>query len=356
MIQESIVAITLPDTRQLADEVLEALRLRALHACELGFTQADVADILGVAPETVCRWWVAYSSGGLDAIPHERTGRPQGSGAALTDEQADRVQQIIDTRSPEDLGIASPLWNRRAVGELIRKECDVVLAVRTVGKYLQRWGYTAKKPTRHAGRQDPEEVRRWLEKTYPAIRTRAREEHAEIRWCDETGIVADQCSEYGYARRGQRATLEVPDPHIRINMASSISNEGTLRFMTYPGTMTGELFVVFLGRLLRGTTGKVFLIVDRLKAHQSAVVTEWLSRHRERIEVFELPRRAPERNPDEYLNNDVKREVKSEGLPDSKPALRSRLQHVMQKLVNLPKHVVGYFLHPCVLYAANAMA
>src|SRR4051794_3979287 len=80
---EVVMAVILTDTRHLSDDVLEALRFRALRACERGFTQADVADILGVATETVCRWWVAYSAGGLDAIPHERTGRPPGSGAAL---------------------------------------------------------------------------------------------------------------------------------------------------------------------------------------------------------------------------------------------------------------------------------
>lgn len=348
------MAVTLPDTRQLSDTVLEALRLRALRACERGFTQADVASILGVAPETVCRWWVAYSGGGWDAIPHERTGRPPGSGAALSDEQAAHIQRLIDTQSPEDLGIASPLWSRRAIGELIRKECGVVLAVRTVGEYLRRWGYTAKKPARHAKKQDPVEVRQWLEHTYPALKARARKEHAEIHWCDETGVVADHCSGYGYARKGQRATREVPDPHISINLVSSITNEGTLRFMTYPGTMTGERFIVFLGRLLRSTTGKIFLIVDRLKAHQSAVVTQWVAAHADRLEVFELPRRAPERNPDEYLNNDVKRTMTEGGLPDSQPALREKLQHVMRKLGHLPKHVVSYFLHPCVLYAAAA--
>jgi transposase len=348
------MAVTLPDTRQLSDDVLEALRLRALRACERGFTQADVANILGVAPETVCRWWVAYSDGGLEAIPHERTGRPQGSGAALSDEQAAQVQQIIDTKSPEELGIASPRWSRRAIGELIRKKCGVVLAVRTVGEYLRRWGYTAKKPARHARRQDPDEVRQWLERTYPALKARARKERAEIHWCDETGVVADHCSGYGYAPKGQRATMEVPDPHIGINMVSSITNEGALRFMTYSGAVTGERFIVFLSRLLRSTTGKIFLIVDRLKVHQSGVVTEWVAAHADRLELFELPRRAPERNPDEYLNNDVKRAVTEGGLPGSKPALREGLQHVMRKLGHLPKHVVSYFLHPCVLYAAAA--
>ena len=41
----------MPDARQLSDEVIEALRLRALRGRELGFTEADIADLLGVPRE-----------------------------------------------------------------------------------------------------------------------------------------------------------------------------------------------------------------------------------------------------------------------------------------------------------------
>ena len=88
------MAIPLPDPRQLSDEVLEALRLRALRGCELGFTEAEVADLLGVARETVSRWWTAYATGGLDAIPSARTGRPVGSGRTLSEEQAGHIQRV----------------------------------------------------------------------------------------------------------------------------------------------------------------------------------------------------------------------------------------------------------------------
>src|SRR5437868_6350118 len=142
------MAISLPDARSLPDEVLEALRLRALRGCEMGFAHADVAALLGVCPETVSRWWTAYTSQGLDALPHERTGRPVGSGRTLSDEQARRLQHLIDSQCPEELGIACPLWSRRAVRDLIVKEFGIRLPVRTVGKYLKRWGYTAKRPRR----------------------------------------------------------------------------------------------------------------------------------------------------------------------------------------------------------------
>ena len=128
------MAISLPDARMLSDDVLQALRLRALRGCELGFTEADVANLLGVSRETVSRWWSAYSSQGLDALPQERSGRPLGSGRLLSDQQARHIQGLLDNHSPEDLGIAAPLWNRRAVRDLIRKEFAIDLAVRTVAR------------------------------------------------------------------------------------------------------------------------------------------------------------------------------------------------------------------------------
>jgi len=348
------MTLPLPDARELSDEVLEALRLRALRGCALGFTEADVADLLGVARETVSRWWSAYVGGGRDALPHDRTGRPHGSGRTLTDEQGRHLQALLEGHNPEQLGIAAPLWSRRAVRDLIHKEYGIRMPVRTVGAYLRRWGFTAKRPRRHARKQEPEEVRQWLHETYPAIEHRAADEGAEIHWGDEVGVAADAHPACGYAREGQVATMEVPDPHIRINQISTITNGGKVRFMTYKGTMNTALFLVFLSRLLRSTTKKIFLIVDRLRAHEGETVEQWVTEHQDRIELFYLPRYAPELNADEYLNNDLKGQVNDGGLPNNKTELRSRIQMFMRKLLHLPQHVRNYFKHPCVLYAMGS--
>ena len=152
---------------------------------------------------------------------------------------------------------------------------------------------------------------------------------------------------------GDPATMEVPDPHLRINQVSAISNEGAVRCMTYKGTMDGALFTVFLGRLLRTSRRKIFLIVDRLKAHEEGSVADWVEAHKDRIEVQSMPPRTPELNPDEYLNNDLKGNVHEAGLPANKEELRSRMQRFMRGLSYAPEHVMNYFLHPCVLYAAG---
>jgi transposase len=348
-----VMAIVLPDARQLSDEVLEALRLRALHAVELGFSETEAARMLGVSRETVSRWWTAYITGGAEAIPGKRTGRPVGSGRTLSDEQARYIQQQIDEHSPEELGIPAALWTRNAVRELIRKEYGIDMPVRTVGAYLERWGYTAKVPRRHAKAQDPEEVREWLEETYPAIEERAAREGATIHWCDETGASADQEPHKGYAREGEPATIEVPDPHIRMNQIATVSNDGSVHAATYTATMTAALFIEFLKVLSGETKGKLFVIVDRLRAHDAKAVEVWVADHRDRIELFFLPRYAPERNPEEYLNNDMKGAINKEGLPGSQEDLRSRMERFMSRLFQLPEHVRSYFKHPSVQYASG---
>jgi transposase len=98
----------------------------------------------------------------VEALPGERTGRRAGSGRTFNDGQAAWLRTILNEKNPEDAGIASPLWTRRAVADLICKEYGIDMPVRTVGEYPRRWGYTAKVPRRRAKDQNPEEVHQWL--------------------------------------------------------------------------------------------------------------------------------------------------------------------------------------------------
>jgi transposase len=346
------MAIQLPDARQLSDEALQVLRLRALRGRELGYSELELAELLGVCHETISRWWTAYLADGLPALPGSRSGRPLGSGRALSDAQARHIRGRIDHYAPEQLGIPHARWTRRAVRDLIRRACGVDLAERTVGLYLRRWGYTSKRPSRHARPQDADEVEEWLLETYPAIEAQAEREGAEILWADEVGVAADQHPGYGYARAGARATMEVPKPHIRVNQISAISNEGTVRFMTYRGALNAAVFLTFLARLVAEASRKVLLIVDRLQAHKTPEVDAWAEAHRDRIDVFYLPAYSPELNPVEYLNNDMKGAVNEAGLPPDRPTLRDRLGDFMKRLVHVPEHVISYFLHPWTQYAA----
>jgi transposase len=342
----------LPDTRSESDAVLEALRWRAVHARELGYTVVDIAAVLGVREETVSRWWSQYSRVGPETLPGDRTGRPLGSGRLLTPEQEQAVQDQMDRTNPQALGIAAALWTRQAVQALIQQQTGQRLAIGTVGKYLKRWGYTPQRPVRKAYRQDPAAVTEWLEMTYPEIEWRAETEGGEIHWGDETGVRSTCQYSRGYARPGDTPELVVPGTRFSVNMISTITNEGKVRWMTYTGKMNAAVFILFLGRLLAGASKKIFLIVDHLSVHEAAAVAEWLADKQAVIEVFYLPKYSPERNPDEYLNCDVKVNINTDGLPKDREELKTKLRRFMQKLSKLPARVASYFKHKCIAYAA----
>jgi transposase len=344
--------ISLPDGRSESDDVLEALRWRAIHARELGYLVVDIAAILGVREETISRWWSQYEKVGPHALPGDRTGRPVCSGRMLTPEQEQAIQEQMDSKSPQELGIASALWTRKAVQALIQQQTGRRLAIRTVGEYLRRWGYTPQKPVRKAYRQDPEAVAEWLEKTYPEIERRAAAESGEIHWGDETGVRSTCQHGRGYAHPGDTPELPVPGSRFSVNMISTITNEGKLRWMTYTGRMNAALFIVFLGRLLAGASKKIFLIVDHLSVHEAAAVEVWLADKKGRLEIFYLPKYSPERNPDEYLNCDLKTNLNADGLPKDREELTVKLRRFMHKLSKLPARVASYFRHKCIAYAA----
>ena len=346
------MAIDLPDGRCESNDVLEALRLRAVHARERGYAVVDIAAILGVREETVSRWCSRYDHGGREALPGDRTGRPIGSGRLLDRGQEQGIRQAIETKTPQEWEIPSALWTRQAVRELIRQQVGIRLPIRTVGEYLRRWGYTPQKPVRRAYKQDPKAVAEWLGTTYPAIERRAATEGGEIHWGDETGVRSTCQHSRGYARPGATPELIVPGSRFSVNMVSSVTNQGKVRWMIYTGKMNAALFIVFLARLIAGATKKVFLIVDHLSVHEAAAVDQWLADKTDRIEVFYLPKYAPERNPDEYLNCDLKANINTDGLPKDREELQGKLQRFMQRLAKLPVRVASYFKHKYIAYAA----
>jgi transposase len=135
-------------------------------------------------------------------------------------------------------------------------------------------------------------------------------------------------------------------------MISCLTNRGKLRFMIYEGALNTTIFLNFLRRLIRETERKLFVIVDNLPVHRARRVTAWVQDHADRIELVYLPPYAPEHNPDEFLNNDLKQAMTRRRTPRDKAALKSGLTSYMRNLQRCPATVRAFFQAPTVRYAA----
>jgi transposase len=339
------------DGRYLKLDTLEFIRKRAVELFKQGYTRKDIAELLGVNRNSVGTWVKMYKKYGLKGLKIKKPGRKVGSGRRLSPEQEQTIQKIIRDKMPDQLKLPFALWNRRAIQALIKEQFEIDLPTRTINHYLKRWGFTPQRPIKRAYEQNPKKVQQWLKSTYPTIEERAQNEDAEIHWGDETGISNDCNYGRSYAPKGQTPVVRRNANRFSASMISSITRQGKVRFMCYQGAMNSQIFLRFLKRLVMDSPKKTFLIVDNLRVHHSKPVKEWLAEHSDDIELFYLPSYSPERNPDEYLNRDLKQSVASKSPARNKNQLKKQVTSHMKSIQKLPERVKSYFKNPNVIYA-----
>jgi len=341
------------DTRSLSGEAQAALRNRAVQAVLDGMTQAEAARVFRVHRNAVNRWIRRYREGGWAGLAEQRRGRRPGEQPALSERQQQELIALVRDSTPDQLGLAGFLWTRDAVAELLAQRYGVWLARTTVGGYLRGWGFSPQRPQRRALEQNPVAVARWLAEEFPAIRALAKREGGVVLWLDEMGVRSDAAAGRSWAPVGQTPVIKRTGKRFRVNMISAISNQGLLRFRLFTGSFTGAVFIDFLRRLLRDCQGRtVHLIVDGHPVHRAKLVSAWVGRHAERIELHFLPGYSPELNPVELLNHDVKANAAGRRRPRSAGELREELHGYLRRRQRQPAVLVRFFDHPTTRYAA----
>jgi transposase len=341
------------DTRSLSGAAQAALRNRAVQAVLDGMTQVEAARVFGVHRNAVNRWIRRYREGGWDGLGEQRRGRRPGEQPALSERQQQELIALVRDSTPDQLGLAGFLWTRDAVAELLAQRYGVWLARTTVGGYLRGWGFSPQRPQRRALEQNPVAVARWLATEFPAICALAKREGGVVLWLDEMGVRSDAAAGRSWAPVGRTPVIKGTGKRFRVNMISAISNQGLLRFRLFTGSFTGAVFIDFLRRLLRDCHGrKVHLIVDGHPVHRAKLVSAWVGRHAERIELHFLPGYSPELNPVELLNHDVKANAAARRRPRSAGELREELHGYLRRRQRQPQVLVRFFDHPTTRYAA----
>jgi transposase len=141
--------------RKLPAAAQEERRRQVVGLRQRGVAYRAIAEQVGLSRTGVfdiCQRFAAEGAKGLVGKPR---GRKPDKQRLLDAAQEAEVQGLVRRHTPDELGLPFALWSRAAVAMLIARRCGVELAVRTVGKHLARWGFTAQKPVRRAHEQDP---------------------------------------------------------------------------------------------------------------------------------------------------------------------------------------------------------
>lgn len=342
------------DARKVSTEQQQEKRNIAIKLLKKNLPIKEIADIVGVHPSRIYDWRSKYNKNGKSGISIGQRGRKVGANKSLSVKQEEQIiRQLIDT-NPEQLKFKFALWTREAVQYLIKYELDIDMPISTVGHYLKKWQFTSKKPIKRAYERKDVATKQWLEVTYPQIKKDAKNENADIWWADETACVSLPTNLKGYAPIGSKnkPILTHKAQKFKINMISAITNTGKTMFSLYDESINIDRFIDFLQKVVDSSDKKVYMIVDNLRVHHAKLVKAWEEENSKYIKLFYLPPYSPEFNPDEYLNQDYKRNANKNNIPFTKVQLRKNTEIYMNNLVQDTKKVANFFKHSSITYAA----
>ena len=121
-----------------------------------------------------------------------------------------------------------------------------------------------------------------------------------IVFIDESGLSERPCRARTWAPKGQTPVLQYSFSWKQLSVIAGVSY-WRFYFRFFPGSIKSPQIVQFL-KALYSTIGKKLLIVwDRLQAHRSRLVKEYVDGLNGHIALEYLPAYAPELNPVEYV-------------------------------------------------------
>jgi transposase len=214
-----------------------------------GTPPTEVARQLKVGASSVFNWMARYRSGGWGGLETgSRSGRPR----KLDGAKMKYVFDLVTNKNPLQLNFAFALWTCEMVAKVIKDEFGVVLSRWSVSRLLKQMGLSPQRPNFRAWEQDPDKVRRWASRQFPALRAYAKKIGAKVYFGDEAAVRSDHHAGTTWAERGKTPVVRSTGQRFSCNMISAISPEGTLRFMVTERRMNSELFCEFLDRLMHG--------------------------------------------------------------------------------------------------------
>ncbi len=343
-------ALSENDARKLSKELQTEMRKRAVRAVKSGKTKTEVAECYRISRRVVTKWCKKEREEGEKGLEGDKRGLPVGIKGKLKAENKKKFIKMILEKSPNDLGLPSQLWTRKAVFSLIKKYSKVSYSLPTISRLLRSNALTPQKPIYRAAQRDPVKIRNWLEEMYPKIKALAKKEGGIVHWGDEMGIRSTHVFGRSFGLKNKTPVVKKTITRFGYNMISSIANNGSFRFMTFKNNFNSSIFLNFLRRLIHRQKKKIFLVLDNHKVHHSKKACVWLEKHKKKIEVFFLPPYAPELNPDEMLNRNVKTNVSYSNLFASENELVTCLKAYLFDLQRKPEKVKSFFDFDCLSY------
>jgi transposase len=145
-----------------------------------------------------------------------------------------------------------------------------------------------------------------------------------------------------WAPRGQTPVLQYHFNWKKITVAAGLTL-WTFFFQIFEEAMRKEQVVEFLDHLLQHLPGPLLIVWDRLPAHRSGLVADFVTAQEGRVALEYLPPYAPELNPVEYLWGHWKHHELPNVCPKDFWSLNENARRTLRRLRRRPRLITAFW-------------
>jgi transposase len=146
----------------------EGRRLRAWELRQAGWSQAAIANALGVTEGAVSQWLARAKQTGVSALYSRKAAGPT---PRLTAGQRAQIPALL-SQGAESYGFRGDLWTRERVAMVVQREFGVKYSPQHIGRLLRACGWTPQKPVKRATQRNEEAIQRRQNERWPEIKKR----------------------------------------------------------------------------------------------------------------------------------------------------------------------------------------
>jgi len=278
--------------------------MRALDLEQEGRTQREIADILDVTEAAVSKWLAAARRGGSEAL---RSHPAPGPVPKITPEQLRMVPDLL-SHGAEAYGFRGDVWNCERVAGVIYQEFGVSYSTSQVSRLLKHLEWTPQVPISRAIQRDEEAIERWRLESWPALKQKARREHRDLVFVDESGFYLLPALVKTYAPRGETPILDEWQTRDHLSVMAGVTLTGQVFSLVRPTSLNGLHSIAFLLHLGRAVGDRLLVIWDGSPIHRRAEVQAFVAEAGGKIHLEPLPAYAPDLNPVEWLWKHLKKD------------------------------------------------
>lgn len=313
-------------------------RKNAVEAVQRGEPVSLVARTHHVPLRTVFHWLARYRQGGWHALREgQRSGRPRKVNAELMA----WLYDAITLGDPRQYQLAFCLWTLTIIRLVLKKEHGVALSKSAVCRLLQQMGLTPQRPIYRSYKQDPQELEKYLKRTFPQLRRLAKRIGAEIYFVDESAVRSDHHRGTTWGAIGETPVVEDSGDRFGLKLISAVSPRGDMRFAVIEGRMNSDKFIEFLKKLHTDAGKPIIVIADNASYHSSGKVQKF-AKESQAIHLGWLPKYAPELNPDEQVWNQAKARL-AKLFIDSAESMKQSVLNIMRSIQKQRRLIQSFF-------------